>query len=282
MARPPKKGVDYFPLDCQLDTKLRMIIALFGLPGFAIVVMIWQRIYGEEGYYIKWNEDYGRLFALENNADYNVVSEVISECLKRDIFNQEKFEKYSILTSKGIQERYLTMTEKRKGTSILDDYALLSDPKKIVSSEKTGVSSPETGVSDGSNATKESKVKEIKEKEIKQRRSTPASAKHQYGEYRHVLLTDDQYKKLAHDYPNPDELITFLDEYIEMKGYKAKNHYLAIRKWVVDAVNERHQKESRAKQLPNWWSDDVEGAEPEVSDAELRDKMRKLSDQYDN
>ena len=29
-----------------------------------------------------------------------------------------------------------------------------------------------------------------------------------------------------------------LDEYIEMKGYKAKNHYLAIKKWVVSAVEQ--------------------------------------------
>ena len=33
--------------------------------------------------------------------------------------------------------------------------------------------------------------------------------------------------------------IQYLDEYIEMKGYKAKNHYLCIRKWVVDAVSKQ-------------------------------------------
>ena len=41
--------------------------------------------------------------------------------------------------------------------------------------------------------------------------------------------------------------ITFLDEYIEMKGYKAKNHYLVIKKWVVDAVKEKEQKQNRNK-----------------------------------
>ena len=66
--------------------------------------------------------------------------------------------------------------------------------------------------------------------------------KHKHGEYSNVLLTDDEYNKLYKDYPNAKELITFLDEYIEMKGYKAKSHYLAIKKWVVDAVNERKAK----------------------------------------
>ena len=65
-------------------------------------------------------------------------------------------------------------------------------------------------------------------------------AKHKYGEYKNVLLTDDEYQKLFNEYSNADELITYLDEYIEMKGYKAKSHYLAIRKWVVDAVKRKN------------------------------------------
>ena len=68
--------------------------------------------------------------------------------------------------------------------------------------------------------------------------------KHIYGEYQHVRLTDDQYKILIFDYSEQETLdaIKFLDEYIEMKGYKAKNHNLALRKWVVDAVRKEKAK----------------------------------------
>ena len=248
MARPPKKGLDYFSLDCRLDTKLRIVIALFGLPGFAIVVMLWQRIYGEEGYYIEWNEDYGRLFALENNTDYDIVSKVVDECIKRGIFNQEKFQKYSILTSKGIQERYLMMTEKRTGIKILDEYAVLNAPSELVSAEKTGVSSPKTMVSDGRKYTKEKKEKETKEKETKVNKKT--ITKLVFGEYQHVLLTDDEYQKLVSEYPNHEELIKCLDEYIELKGTKYRNHYLAIKKWVVKAVDEQSRKNKESEVLP--------------------------------
>lgn len=74
--------------------------------------------------------------------------------------------------------------------------------------------------------------------------------KHKYGEYSHVLLTDTDRDKLFDQYGEEMALkaITFLDEYIEMKGYKAKNHYLAIRKWVVDAVKEREEKISKTEQ----------------------------------
>ena len=69
--------------------------------------------------------------------------------------------------------------------------------------------------------------------------------KHKYGEYQHVLLKDSEYKKLADEYGESmrDECIIFLDEYIEMKGYKAKSHYLCIRKWVLDAVKEKQKKQ---------------------------------------
>jgi predicted phage replisome organizer len=74
--------------------------------------------------------------------------------------------------------------------------------------------------------------------------------KHKRGEYSHVLLTDDQEAKLIDEYGEILTLqaITYLDEYIEMKGYKAKNHYLCIKKWVIDAVRERLPKEQGASQ----------------------------------
>lgn len=73
--------------------------------------------------------------------------------------------------------------------------------------------------------------------------------KNKYGLYKHVLLTQTEYNKLLKDYANAEECITFLDEYIEMKGYKAKSHYLAVKKWVVDAVNERSIKNKPNKKV---------------------------------
>lgn len=69
--------------------------------------------------------------------------------------------------------------------------------------------------------------------------------KNKYGEYGRVLLTSIEHDKLKKDFENVDELIEFLDEYIERKGYKAKSHYLCIRGWVKDAVMERKMKENR-------------------------------------
>lgn len=76
-------------------------------------------------------------------------------------------------------------------------------------------------------------------------KSSTASAKaskHKYGEYKNVLLKDEELQKLKDKYENWEELIKYLDEYIEMKGYKAKSHYLCIKKWVVDAVKRQSLK----------------------------------------
>lgn len=69
------------------------------------------------------------------------------------------------------------------------------------------------------------------------------ASKHKYGEYKNVLLKDKELQSLQREYENWKELITYLDEYIEMKGYKAKSHYLCIKKWVVDAVKRENNKQ---------------------------------------
>jgi len=55
--------------------------------------------------------------------------------------------------------------------------------------------------------------------------------KHRYGEYKNVLLSDEDIEKLKIKFPDYLNKIKELDEGIELKGYKYKNHYLAILKW---------------------------------------------------
>ena len=69
--------------------------------------------------------------------------------------------------------------------------------------------------------------------------------KHVYGEYKHVLLSDQELENLKKTYTYYLNLIKYLDEYIEMKGYKAKNHYLCIKKWVNNAYLESRKKDNK-------------------------------------
>ena len=69
--------------------------------------------------------------------------------------------------------------------------------------------------------------------------------KKKYGEYQHVLLTDMEIDKLNKEYGKESTLraINYLDEAIEMKGYKYKSHYLAMKKWVFEASEKQKQKD---------------------------------------
>jgi hypothetical protein len=75
-------------------------------------------------------------------------------------------------------------------------------------------------------------------------------SKRKHGEFQKVCLTDEEYQKLIDEYGEiaTAKAVTFLDEYIEEKGYKSKSHYLAIRRWVFDAVNDREKKPATVNQ----------------------------------
>lgn len=125
-----KVGLDYFELNCQLEEKVRLIQAEFGLKGFAIVVKLYQKIYGEFGYYCEWSADSLLLFMAENgvsSSDANFIKEVVSACIRRNIFSEKLFNNFGILTSSGVQKRYMKATSRREKVSMKKEYLLLSN-----------------------------------------------------------------------------------------------------------------------------------------------------------
>lgn len=141
MARPQKVGLEYFNLDTIFsDDKIELMEAECGLVGFAILVKIWQKIY-LEGYYIDWQEDNAILFARKINAEVTTVNTVITTCLSRNIFNKDLYNKYKILTSNGIQKRYLTIYKqlKRSYVPMIEEYLLVNTELKQVITELTSI-----------------------------------------------------------------------------------------------------------------------------------------------
>ena len=63
------------------------------------------------------------------------------------------------------------------------------------------------------------------------RKENKKITKNKHGEYKHVLLTDEELSKLSKEFSSIDAMIKNLDEYIEMTGKKYKNHNLVLRKW---------------------------------------------------
>ena len=161
-------GINYFPLNVHLDDKFELIEAEFGLKGFAIVVKLFQKIYGQQGYYCEWTEDVALLFGKNVGLGGDAVSEIVRAAIKRGIFDSELYDKYQILTSRGIQERYFEAVSRRKEVEVRKEYLLIKVDqiyKNVrILNENVNISSKNVNISE-QKKVEESKVKEKKVEE---------------------------------------------------------------------------------------------------------------------
>ena len=157
MGRPTKTGLDYFPLDVVMDDCIELIETEHGLAGFSIVIKLWQKIY-KNGYYLDWSEDVARLFAHRINAELTLINSVINSCFYRNIFNESLYKSHNVLTSAGIQKRYIIacLASKRKSISVRSDLCLLPTELTQYITEFT----PFPPVVSAQSKVKETKVKE--------------------------------------------------------------------------------------------------------------------------
>lgn len=118
-------GMPFFPLDTHLDIKMDLIESEFGITGFGVIVKLWQKIYGSEGYYIEWTKDTESLFASKIHVKRTTVSEIIKAAIKRDLFDSDMYNTYAILTSRGIQRRHFNMLKRHKEVRLKRDYLLV-------------------------------------------------------------------------------------------------------------------------------------------------------------
>ena len=154
-GRQNKVGLDYFELDCQMEEKVRLIQAEYGLKGFAVFVRLLQKIYGEHGYYCEWTQDSELLFMSENglnSGSLQLLRNIVTACIRRNIFSDRLLKEYGILTSCGIQKRYLKASAKREVVNLKKEYLLISVPKNRKNIVINSISSYGNSISDGINA----------------------------------------------------------------------------------------------------------------------------------
>ena len=129
MARPRKDGLDYFPLDVNFlsDLKIKKIIRAYGAQAVAVVMSVLTTVYRDNGYFANYDDDFIFIIADELKLEDGYVKNVIEKLIEVDFLNKEQKEKNNILTSIGIQERYLKACERRVKTTLNATYNLLND-----------------------------------------------------------------------------------------------------------------------------------------------------------
>lgn len=169
-----KKGLDYFPFDVDFfqDEKIQFVSARFGMKGEAVTLRLLCKIY-RQGYYINWDEDIALLFAksVGDGCQHSLVNDVVNELLKRGFFHEGIFKRFSILTSKGIQQRYFEAASRRKNVEYDPRFLLinLSKFKNVVALNQN-----EDIKNENVDILKQSRVEESKVKKSKVEERKPS------------------------------------------------------------------------------------------------------------
>lgn len=191
MARPQKTGLDYYPLDVDFlqDIKVRKIMRACGIQSVTILISLLSSIYGDQGYYVVWESDMSFLVADEVGASEGTVIEIINKAAQVGFFNKDIFEKYNVLTSKGIQKRFLEAAARRKNISLISDYLLVDLVNEYNNLNNVNINS----INDSeSTQRKEEKRKEKKRREEKNKKDTVDSGN----------FIDEDLKLIVKEYEN--------------------------------------------------------------------------------
>lgn len=173
---------------------------------------------------------------------------------------QMKWEKSFIeLRDKLIEKELIIFVKGKKGSpnkyKLNDKIDFIKESKNTVNNEvktpvkntvKETVKSTVKSTVETSDIYKQNKTKLNKKESIANAIPKKRGPIRVYGEFRNVLLSDDEHAKLKELCGEELQgVIDHLSSYIEMKGYKVKSHYLAIRKWVNTAYKEQKMRENR-------------------------------------
>lgn len=263
MARPQKKGLDYFPMDVDIfdDIKLKIVRAKYGSDGVMLYLYLLCEIY-KNGYYIVCDDDFQYVISADLGMTSDKIGQMLSFFLKRSLFDDTLFKADKILTSIGIQRRYqeaikqralknpvqveskFWILEKNETQSFIKVHPLdgFSENNRVFSENNDSFSE------NNPHKVKESKVKESKvkcvcgpgknpveksvEKVVENNDNTNAQT---HGKYKNVYLTAEQYSELCRIYGHNviDEYADRISCYIKNNNKKPySNHYNTMISWL--------------------------------------------------
>lgn len=158
MARPLKIGLDYFPHDCDAssDEKIERLRVQFGNNGYAFYFIMLERIYRTNDGRLLLDETTIKILSKKMGLSQRKFTEILQSCLKNFLFSQDEFEKKSVITSQGIQKRFLEIQAERERKR--DRYY----QKREVSPVVSPVVSPDKTPGEMGGETPQSKVKKSK------------------------------------------------------------------------------------------------------------------------
>jgi len=175
MARPIKKGLDYFPQDCDTyyDRKVRRLMSKYGAEGFLVYHYIKTECYRANGYWMTYDDDLcfdiADFFKFPDITEQS-VKDILEHCMQADLFDEKLFREAKVITSFDIQKRY---AEVKRAPLIREDIWLLPpllQQNDAITPENDAVTPENDAVTPAKQAlSTQRKEKEIKENKTKEK-----------------------------------------------------------------------------------------------------------------
>ncbi|GAA6478034.1 MAG: DUF4373 domain-containing protein [Clostridium sp.] len=132
MAGKAKKKLDYAGWSVDIfdsDTKIDKLLDAQGWVGFSIYFYLCQRAFGSEGYFYRWGFDDCASTARKMGCGIGsgTVREAVGYCLQINLFDKRVFDRWGVLTSKGIQRSYWTVALGRRDKTVYKELWLLQN-----------------------------------------------------------------------------------------------------------------------------------------------------------
>lgn len=130
MAGKARHKLDYAGWSVDIfdnDTKIDKLLDAQGWVGFSIYFYLCQRAFGSDGYFYRWGFDDCASTARRMGCGVGsgTINEVVSYCFQIGLFDRRLFDRWGVLTSKGIQRSYWTVAKTRRDRSVFKELWLL-------------------------------------------------------------------------------------------------------------------------------------------------------------
>ena len=148
MGRKIKRGLDYYPVDVDIasDIKMRKLLKRCGGQAYTVYAFLLCLIY-KNGYYIELDEDLPFILSEQTGYSEEYIGQVIDCCLDIDLFNKTLYASDKVITSRAIQERYSLIRRLTNVKNPIDEFSLISCQETPISCQEMTVSCQETPIS---------------------------------------------------------------------------------------------------------------------------------------
>jgi len=244
VGRPFKQTADYFPhmANASEGKTLFIIQSRFQNDGYACWFKILELLASSEGHYFDYSKPSDWQFLLaKTGVSADTLREILELLADLEAIDQELYRHHILWVQKFVE-----------------NLSILYRRRKIDFPSKPGVSADINGISadiNGISARRKPQSK-VKYSILDTPPISPPNDKKAYGEFKNVLLSDEEHQKLRDRFNHQTtELIERLSSYLASTGKRYKSHYATILSWTQRDDKERKSgKTKHSRELPKTYT----------------------------